>query len=106
MTEPRTAAGRERPADRKTFFNFVADRLVQVYGESPNLDYIHRLRAEAEAASPDSEALRAALERLIQTWDTYGTTEVTSWGVEAVHEPWLLALKQARAALTAREEQL
>jgi hypothetical protein len=103
--EPQTAAGRA---------------LLDAYGRAEYSDGALRLAIlaiEAEAqligfddawnkAEADSEALRAALERLIQTWDTYGTTEVTSWGVEAVHEPWLLALKQARAALTAREEQL
>lgn len=29
------------------FLDWVADRLVHVYGESPHLDYVHRLRRMA-----------------------------------------------------------
>lgn len=30
--------------DEKTFLNWIADRLVNVYGESENVDFINRLR--------------------------------------------------------------
>jgi hypothetical protein len=36
-------------SDRE-FLEWLIDRLVNVYGESPNVDFIHRLRKIAEAA--------------------------------------------------------
>lgn len=32
----------------KEFLNWLADRLVHVYGESPNVDFVHKLRAIAK----------------------------------------------------------
>lgn len=29
----------------KEFLNWLADRLVHVYGESPNIDFVHRLKS-------------------------------------------------------------
>lgn len=28
----------------KEFLNWIIDRLIHVYGESPNVDFVHRLR--------------------------------------------------------------
>lgn len=33
----------------KEFLNWIIDRLVHVYNESPNVDFIHRLRKIADA---------------------------------------------------------
>ena len=57
------------------FLNWIADRLVLVYGDNPNVDYIHKLRAIARASgdritpnvgspSPAPAAVRAANKRL------------------------------------------
>ena len=45
----------------KDFLKWLAERLVYVYGESPNLDIVHKLRAVAAAqpAHIDSEWLCA-----------------------------------------------
>ena len=32
----------------KEFLNWLVDRLVHVYGESPNVDFVHKLKAIAE----------------------------------------------------------
>lgn len=32
----------------KEFLNWLADRLVHVYGESPNVDFVHRVRSIAD----------------------------------------------------------
>jgi len=51
----------------KQFLNWVADRFVFVYGESPKVDYVQKLRAMADAApglalpvTPKSTGLKAA----------------------------------------------
>jgi hypothetical protein len=53
MTEPRTAAGRDAVRMRGLFGGETEERAAQWVA-----------LIEAEAASPDSEALRAALERI------------------------------------------
>ena len=51
------------------FVSWMADRMVHVYGESPNVDFVHRARAIAEniarydTAADNCEVLRARLER-------------------------------------------
>jgi hypothetical protein len=40
----------------KEFLNWIADRLVHVYGESPNVDFVHKLRAIAEAEKQEPVA--------------------------------------------------
>lgn len=35
-----------------TFLQFIRDRLVEVHGENPNLDYIHTLDGMIEKMSP------------------------------------------------------
>lgn len=41
----------------KEFLEWVADRLVHVYGESKNADFVHKLRAVA-AAQPEGKNTR------------------------------------------------
>ncbi len=36
--------------DTPTFLEWIADRLVHVYGENPNIDFVRSLRTRAEAA--------------------------------------------------------
>jgi hypothetical protein len=74
--EPRTAAGRELWLDGNA-----------------DVDLATILAIEAEAASLGGEALRAALERLVNLDD--------EWGEKPEPESaWALAKEQARAALT------
>jgi hypothetical protein len=35
------------------FLNWLADRLVHVYGESPNVDFVHKLREIAKNTHPE-----------------------------------------------------
>jgi hypothetical protein len=48
----RTRAENERPRAQigrhREFLNWVADRLVHVYGESPNVDFVLKLRQIAD----------------------------------------------------------
>lgn len=37
----------------KNFLEWLANRLVDVYGESPNVDIVHKLRAIAERVPVD-----------------------------------------------------
>lgn len=46
------------------FLNWIADRLVNVYGESPNVDFVHKLREIADA--PLQKALRNPSDELIE----------------------------------------
>jgi hypothetical protein len=97
MTGPRTAAGRD--VMRKIDGNTVGPDDEEIY-----LDDILAIEDQAfskgrsdtlpdpEAASPDIEALRAALERLVAAYD--------SDMVPAGNPEWRAAQEQARAALT------
>lgn len=64
------------------FLNWLADRLVHVYGESPNVDFVHKLREIAKNTDPEQTRLNpcvglrdhrlteeeaAALDRIIQS---------------------------------------
>jgi hypothetical protein len=42
----------------KEFLNWLADRLVHVYGENPNVDFVHKLRAIAKNADLEQIRLR------------------------------------------------
>lgn len=37
----------------KEFLNWLADRLVNVYNESPNVDFVHKLKAIAKNTDQD-----------------------------------------------------
>ena len=37
----------------KAFLNWLADRLVYIYGESPNVDFVNKLRCIAAATDPN-----------------------------------------------------
>ena len=37
------------------FLNWLAERLVHIYGESENVDFVHKLRAIAEATPADRD---------------------------------------------------
>ncbi len=37
----------------KEFLQWIEARLIQVHGESPNVDYMHKLRAIIDATNPD-----------------------------------------------------
>lgn len=39
------------------FLNWLADRLVHVYGESPNVDFVHKLREIAKNIDPEQTRL-------------------------------------------------
>lgn len=39
------------------FLNWLADRLVHVYGESPNVDFVHKLRAIAKNTDLEQTSL-------------------------------------------------
>jgi hypothetical protein len=41
----------------REFLNWVADRLVHVYGESPNVDFVRKLREIAEAEKQKEDAV-------------------------------------------------
>ncbi len=41
--------------DRK-FLNWIADRLVHVHGENPNVDYVHKLRRIADNTPEGQES--------------------------------------------------
>lgn len=47
-TPPRNFQHRDPPLSR--FLDWLADRLVFVYGESENVDFVRRLRYEADEA--------------------------------------------------------
>lgn len=37
----------------KEFLNWLVDRLVNVYNENPNTDFVHKLRAIANNTDPE-----------------------------------------------------
>ena len=39
----------------QTFLNWIADRLVNVYGESEMVDFVRKLRAIAANTDPDKD---------------------------------------------------
>lgn len=43
--------GRHHSTPNTDFFDWLADRLVEVYGESPNVDFVLSLRKRAEEAA-------------------------------------------------------
>lgn len=43
--------GRHHQIPNTDFFDWLADRLVEVYGESPNTDFVLSLRKRAEEAA-------------------------------------------------------
>ncbi len=50
------------------FLEWVANRLVHVYGESPNVDFVNKLRSmAAERRSPFRPPARTGLHRLTET---------------------------------------
>jgi hypothetical protein len=93
--EPRTAAGQAYLQSWQAQVRWIRNR--QKHGTFAEETYLHEARdailaIEAEASS-DSEALRAALERLVELDD--------EWGEKPEPESaWALAKEQARAALT------
>jgi hypothetical protein len=39
----------------KAFLEWIANRIVEVYGESPNVDFVRKLRAIAEEYKPEDK---------------------------------------------------
>jgi hypothetical protein len=100
MTEPRTAAGRalydEQHWGEQRFSREETDGACALKQRILAIEAEAILAIEAEAASPDSEALRAALSALVTEIEheaKYGAGLIYTW----VHES---NMEQARAALT------
>ena len=53
--------------DREQFLNWIADRLVNKYGESENVDFIIRLRKEASLRQPSQVGMSENLNERIAT---------------------------------------
>jgi hypothetical protein len=74
--------------DDELFLNWIADRFVNVHGESENVDFVQRLRRTADRISQLTEQLKEAEWRPIETLEPEGITTYILWNGEQVFTGW------------------
>ena len=72
----------------KEFLSWVADRLVHVYGESENVDFVHKLRKISQRTwvGLESEEIRKAKHHIVDGAYHYSFKQGAEWAEAKLKE--------------------